>query len=361
MIRQFFLTHSPINAMFTKNSSDFVVSEIPLYPFSGEGEHLVLHVRKKDMTTWDMLQYLSEVTGCKVRDFGYAGLKDKDGMTTQYISLHKNFEPKLANFTHEKIKILDTTYHNNKIRTGHLKGNRFFVRLKKVNPIDAKKLQDGLKKISKEGFPNFFGYQRFGIDGDNYIKGKAILEGKRKEHNHKMKEFYINAYQSYLFNNWLSKRIEISRLIEEFNIADGTRATNLPKEMVESLKKQPQFFKLLHGDVLHHYPAGKAFVCENVEEELPRFLEHGITVAGWLLGGKNIRAEYEAGVIEEEIFKECEPFLDKLNGSRRFAWSFTEEVEGVYKEEEAWFEMHFSLPKGSYATVIIEELIKVSL
>jgi len=361
MIRQFFLTHSPISAMFTKNSSDFVVNEIPLYPFSGEGEHLVLHVRKKDLTTWDMLQYLSEVTGCKVRDFGYAGLKDKDGMTTQYISLHKNFEPKLANFTHDKIKIIDKTYHNNKIRTGHLKGNRFFVRLKKVNPIDARKLQDGLKKIAKEGFPNFFGYQRFGIDGDNYLKGKAILEGKRKERNPKMKEFFINAYQSYLFNNWLSKRIEISRLLEEFNLSDATRATNLPKEMVESLKKQPQFFKLMHGDVLHHYPAGKAFVCENVEEELPRFLERGITIAGWLVGGKNIRAEYEAGVIEQEMFKESEPFLNKINGSRRFAWSFAEDVEGVYKEEEAWFEMHFSLPKGSYATVIIEELIKVSL
>lgn len=233
--------------------------------------------------------------------------------------------------------------------------------LKKVSHIDAKKLQDGLKKIAKEGFPNFFGYQRFGIDGDNYLKGKAILEGSRKERNPKMKEFFINAYQSYLFNNWLSKRIEISRLIEEFSVSDGARATNLSKEMAEALKKQPQFFKMMHGDVLHHYPAGKAFVCENVEEELPRFLERGISIAGWLVGGKNIKAEHEAGVIEQEMFKESEPFLDKINGSRRFAWSFAEEVEGNYKEEEAWFEMHFSLPKGSYATVIIEELIKSSL
>jgi len=358
MNRQFFLTHSPINAMFTKNSNDFVVNEIPLYPFSGEGEHLVLHVRKKDMTTWDMLQYMSEVTGCKVRDFGYAGLKDKDGMTTQYISLHKNFEVKLDTFSHEKIKILEKTYHNNKIRTGHLKGNRFFVRLKKVAPIDAKKLQDGLKKIAKEGFPNFFGYQRFGIDGDNYVKGKEILEGTRKERNPKMKEFFINAYQSHLFNNWLSKRIEISRLVGDFTLSDAVRATHLDKEVVEVLKKQPQFFKLMHGDVLHHYPAGKAFVCEDVEAELPRFLEHAITIAGWLVGGKNIRAEYEAGEIEQVQFKESEPFLDKINGSRRFAWSFAEEVEGVYKEDEAWFEIHFSLPKGSYATVIIEELMK---
>ncbi len=361
MIRQFFLTHSPLQVTFTKNSSDFVVNEIPLYPFSGEGEHLVLHVRKKELTTWDMLQYFSEVTGCKVRDFGYAGLKDKEGMTTQYISLHKSYEPKLAHFSHEKIKILDKTYHNNKIRTGHLKGNRFFVRLKKVTPIDAQKLHDGLKKIAKEGFPNFFGYQRFGIDGDNYQKGKAILQGSRKERNPKMKEFFINAYQSYLFNNWLSKRIEISRLIEEFTLSDGMRATNLPKDVVQNAKKQSQFFKLLHGDVLHHYPAGKAFICEDVTQELPRFLEKNITIAGWLVGGKNIQAEYEAGEIEKELFHESTPFLNKINGSRRFAWSFAEDVEGIYKEEEAWFELHFSLPKGSYATVIIEELIKNSL
>ncbi len=361
MIRQFFLTYSPVNATFTKNSSDFVVSEIPLYPFSGEGEHLVLHVRKKDLTTWDMIQYISEVSGCKVRDFGYAGLKDKEGMTTQYISLHKSFEPKLENFSHDKIKILDKTYHNNKIRTGHLKGNRFFVRLKKVGPIDARKLQDGLKKLGKEGFPNFFGYQRFGIDGDNYSKGKAILEGTRKERNPKMKEFFINAYQSHLFNLWLSKRIEISRLVEDFELKDVMRLLELTKEEASGLKKQSQFFKLLHGDVLHHYPAGKAFVCEDDEAELPRFIDKGISIAGWLFGGKNIRAEAKAGEVEEKIFQEALPFLDKLNGSRRFAWSFLEDVEGVYKEEEAWFEMHFSLPKGSYATVIIEELTKTIL
>lgn len=72
-----------------------------------------------------MLQYISEVTGCKVRDFGYAGLKDKDGMTTQYISLPGGTDQNLPIFHMKKIKILDKTYHNNKIRTGHLKGNRF--------------------------------------------------------------------------------------------------------------------------------------------------------------------------------------------------------------------------------------------
>ncbi|NLC27166.1 MAG: tRNA pseudouridine(13) synthase TruD, partial [Campylobacteraceae bacterium] len=125
MTRSFYLNHSPINGVhFTKNSSDFIVSELPLYEFSGTGEHLVLHVRKKDLTTWQMLQDLSKFSGARVRDFGYAGLKDKDGMTTQYISIHKSFKSALEGFTHEKIKILSTTKHENKIKIGHLKGNR---------------------------------------------------------------------------------------------------------------------------------------------------------------------------------------------------------------------------------------------
>ena len=105
--RLFYLNHTPIKAHFAKNSKDFVVSEVPLYEFSGEGEHLILHIRKKDLTTWQMLKILSSVTGVKERDFGYAGLKDKDGMTVQYISMPKLKEHTLENFSHEKIKILE--------------------------------------------------------------------------------------------------------------------------------------------------------------------------------------------------------------------------------------------------------------
>ena len=358
MNRQFFLTHSAIDVLFTKNSSDFVVNEIPLYEFSGDGEHLVLHVRKKDLTTWQMIQALSEVCGAKTRDFGYAGLKDKDGMTTQYISLHKSYEQKLENFSHDKIKILSKTYHNNKIRVGHLKGNRFFIRLKKVNKVDAKKLENGLKTLNKDGFPNFFGYQRFGRDGDNYILGKEILEGKRRERKRKMKLFFISAYQSYLFNTWLSKRLEICRILESFSPKEASIALNFDLDLVKKLQKQSSFFKLFRGDILHHYPYGKPFLCENVEDELERFKSRDVTVTGWLAGNRSIRSEFEARLIEDEIFDEAEPFLKQMDGARRFAWAFLEDVESRYIEEENWFEMHFSLPRGSYATVIIEELCK---
>jgi len=107
---------------FNSSPRDFTVEEIPLYEFTGEGEHLILKVRKKEMTTWEMLDAISNHVGIRRRDMGYAGLKDKHAMTIQYISVMAIHEEKLKAFTHDKIKILDTVRHNNKIRVGHLKG-----------------------------------------------------------------------------------------------------------------------------------------------------------------------------------------------------------------------------------------------
>ncbi len=356
MNRLFYLNHSATNVYFSKNSKDFVVSEIPLYEFSGEGEHLILKVRKKDLTTWGMLQIFSDITGVKMRDFGYAGLKDKDGMTIQYISLPKKQEEKLLDFSHPNIKILERTYHKNKLKTGHLKGNRFFIRLKKVNPTDARKLKEALKTIKTEGFANYFGYQRFGRDGDNYERGRDILEGKIKERNKKMRNFFISAYQSHLFNLWLSKRVEISKLFASFDEDELFKLFNFPKEVIKKVKSQKSFFKMLPGETLHHYPHGRVFICEDLDIESKRFLNKDITVAGLLPGHKTSVSTGLAGNFEKDFTKECEPFIEKMNGTRRFAWIWADEIESNYKEEEAWFEFSFSLPKGSYATVLLEEL-----
>ncbi|MFV0482144.1 MAG: tRNA pseudouridine(13) synthase TruD [Campylobacteraceae bacterium] len=358
MNRLFFMSHSPIKqAHFSKNSSDFIVDELPLYEFSGSGEHLVLHVRKKDLTTWQMLNDLSDFTGAKLRDFGYAGLKDKDGMTVQYISIHKNYEEKLKSFSHEKVKILNTTYHNNKIKIGHLKGNRFFIRLKKVLPTDALKITNACEKIKLEGYPNYFGYQRFGKGGNNYEDGKAVLLGKKRENNKKIRDFLISAYQSELFNRWLSKRIEISKLFESFDVNEMGKILPWDKGILKEIKKQPQFFKMINGDVLHHYPHGKAFICEDLSAENERFLKKDITITGFLVGGRAMQSEGIAKNIEDEFFAEALPFMDKLDGARRFAWNFVEDFEYRYKEEDAHFELNFTLQKGSYATVVLEEIL----
>lgn len=353
MERHYYLPHSSIDFHFRQSARDFVVDEIPLYPFSGEGEHLVLHVRKKNLTTWQMIDIFSNHLGIKGRDFGYAGLKDKNAQTKQYISLPRKYEPLLENFDHESIKILSRTYHNNKIRVGHLKGNRFFIRLKKVTPVAARKIDEALKTIKHSGMPNYFGFQRFGLDGENYKKGEAILAKTFKERNRKLAQFYVNAYQSYLFNAWLSRRIEMSKIVSDFSIDEAAGVLGIPAEEIQSMKKQLHPFKLLHGDVMMHYPYGKIFHFEEGNEP-ERFEKKDISVTGLLSGKRATRAVAEAQTVEQEF----DTIREGIDGARRYGWVFPEECEGEYKEEEAWYELHFTLPKGSYATVLIEEIAK---
>ncbi|MEA1916670.1 MAG: tRNA pseudouridine(13) synthase TruD [Campylobacterota bacterium] len=352
MNRTYFLNHSPIEFYFKQSARDFVVDEIPLYEFSGEGEHLVLHVRKKNLTTWEMCEKISSYLKIKSRDIGYAGLKDKNALTKQYISIHKKYEETIDAMDIENIKVLEKTYHNNKIKTGHLKGNRFFIRVKKVSPLNATKLTNALEEIAKYGMPNFFGYQRFGIHGDNYKLGKEIVEGARKEKNRRLKQLYINAYQSHLFNSWLSTRISYSKLIDGKNSAEIRAVINgIEDEEINELLAQEHPFKLFRGDLMMHYPYGRVF--EYSSEDYARFLEKDISPTG-LLCGKRVKNSIQTALeIEKEYIQEMQE-----DGARRYAWVYPQDIESEYKENDAWFELHFSLPKGSYATTLLEELAK---
>ena len=352
MNKQFFLNHSKLDVVFKQNKDDFVVTEIPLYEFSGEGEHLIIKFRKKDLTTWDAQQIFSEQLGCKAKDIGYAGLKDKNAMTVQSFSLPKSCEANLAKFNHDNIKILETTYHNNKIKIGHLRGNKFFIRLKRVNTVDSRKMEQILGQMVTLGIPNYFGFQRFGIEGDNYKKGELIVQGKLKERSQKLRQMYINAYQSYLFNNWLGKRIEISKLIDAFEPKAIYEKLQLPLDIVKQMKKQEHPFKLLPGDLMSHYPFGKIFHVENLDEEAQKFFDRDRVPTG-ILAGRKIK-------VSEGLAYEFEKEFDiKIpeDGARRFAWIFPQDIESSYKDEKNWMEISFTLPKGSYATELISELI----
>jgi len=337
--------------VFNSSARDFTVEEIPLYEFTGEGEHLVLQVRKKDLTTWEMLDILSNHVGIRRRDMGYAGLKDKHAMTIQYISILAVYEEKLKAFTHEKIKILSMTRHSNKIRVGHLKGNRFKIRLKKVLGVQKDKLDSVLKWIKANGVPNYFGNQRFGNDGDNWIDGKKLVEGTLKIRDRKTKEFLMGSYQSYLFNNWLSKRMELNLLLEKFSETETEQVMGLEAGALTGTKVQPNFFKLVEGDVMMHYPYGRLFNVENLEEEAARFATKDIAPAGLLAGKKATLATSTAGILEA-------PFVEalNLNGTRRYAWIQVTEITKNYVEEKAHYELSFVLPKGSYATNVLDVL-----
>ncbi|EAL2460340.1 tRNA pseudouridine(13) synthase TruD [Campylobacter lari] len=356
------LKHSPINVYFSKNSNDFVVREKPLYEFSGKGEHLILHIQKKDLSTSEALRILSEQSGVKMRDFGYCGLKDKQGLTTQYISMPKKFEENLKNFKHEKMKILESFVHDNKLRIGHLKGNSFFISLKKVLKVDALKIEQAFKNIQEQGFANYFGYQRFGKFQDNFSQGLEILKGKNIK-NKKMQEFLISAFQSELFNKYLSKRVEISHFINDFSEKEISQIYALDKEEIKSLKNQKQFFKLLKGEVLGHYPFGKCFLCEDLINEVERFNQKDISAMGLLLGERAYESKNDtfARKIEDEIFSNFYEYKTKMQGSRRFLWSYMQDCKCFYDEEKAHFTLEFFLQKGSYATVILEEILHTDI
>jgi tRNA pseudouridine13 synthase len=370
--REYFLDHIPINFLFKDTSRDFVVAENPLYDFTGEGEHLILKVRKKELTTWELLDLIAKKLGINSKEIGYAGLKDKNGLTIQYLSINKKFEDKIVAFfennQNSNIKLLEKTYHNNKIKLGHLKGNSFFVRLKKVNPTDASRIKSIVKQFKNYGIPNYFGFQRFGINGKNYKIGEEILKNKSKIRDRTKKKFFINAYQSYLFNKQLEERIKFSKLVGKFKNSELVEIFkelnyNFKSQDFEYLEKQNHPFKLLFGDVLNHYPHGKLFkfTQETLENDIKRFDEKDISPTGILVGNsKDLSriADSDSGFFESKYHDTWQNLnsRERISGDRRYFWIFPTNIKTKYIENEFQFELSFDLPKGSYATTFLEEL-----
>ena len=338
--------------VFHPSPRDFSVEEIPLYEASGEGEHLMIRVRKKGLSTFELLDLLSNHLGIPKRQIGYAGLKDKHALTTQFLTLPAVHEGALAAFGHPQAKILEIKPHGNKLRIGHLKGNRFRLRFKKVLGVQKEKIDRLLEWIDAYGMPNYFGLQRFGVEKRNWQEGKSIVEGTLRMRDRKMREFLVGSWQSKLFNDWLSRRIALSRLLEEFSEAEVERIESLPEGTLRGTKKQPHFFRILQGEVMMHYPYGRIFNAEALSVEAEKFAAKDRAPTGLLPGKKVRRAEEAARILEE-------PFDDpkiREQGSRRYAWVFPEEIRTRYVPEKAHYELSFTLPKGSYATVLVAML-----
>jgi tRNA pseudouridine13 synthase len=199
--------------------------------------------------------------------------------------------------------------------------------------------------------PNYFGHQRFGSDGSNWIDGKKLLDGKLKIRDKKTKEFLIGSYQSYLFNKWLSFRVEISKLLEEFSSTQTQEILKLSQGTLEGTNKQKQFFKLLNGDLMMHYPYGRMFEAIDVADEASRFALKDISPTG-LLPGKRAKYSTNSAKIIEDMFDEN----IAVNATRRYAWIFPSNIKSTYISEKAHYELSFDLPKGAYATNVLDVL-----
>ena len=258
-------SYPKIPFVFSHNERDFIVEEIPLYPFSNTGEHRILKVRKKNISTLECVKLIAQALHIKEREIGYAGLKDKHALTYQHISVPNKAFKAYENNLHkiDQIKILESYLHGNKIKIGHLQGNKFFIRLKKVTPQSFERLKEEAILAQKQGFPNFFGYQRFGNFGDNYMQALQIKKPPNKQN--PLEQLLISSLQSVCFNLWLEERLKISNIMQSFSLKDSIQALSsmynitMDREIFEILHSQALPLTPLIGDVCMHYPHGKFF------------------------------------------------------------------------------------------------------
>ncbi len=302
----------------------FRVEEIPLYSASGEGEHLFLFLEKRDLTTRELLRRLAESLGLDERELGHAGLKDRHAVTRQWISLPRRAaEGNLEKLGDENWRLLEARAHGNKLKPGHLAGNRFELFL--AGEAEAAFMEARLAELRAGGLPNYFGHQRFGAGGDNHLQGRRILEGSRKPKGGRAK-LMANAWQSYLFNRVLAARIDA---------LDG----------------------LLPGDLAWIHGKGAVFRVEDPAAEAGRASALEISASGPLPGRKMSRPEGQAGELELGLLEEAGWTEDQdrfLSGARRPLRVPVESLSAV--EEKGGWRLSFALPPGSYATVLLREL-----
>ena len=213
-----------IGGVLRRHPEDFVVEELPAYVPAGEGAHVFVWIEKRGVTTDAAAAALARAAGAEVRDVGWAGMKDRHALTRQWLSLPPPLTPEAAAaLAVPGVTVLAAARHPHKLRTGHLRGNRFAITVRDCAPdaaARARAILDGL--AAPPGAPNFFGEQRFGAAGDNAARGRELLAGRGGRVAPKLRRLLVSAVQSSLFNAWLRARIEdgLYREVIEGDLSD---------------------------------------------------------------------------------------------------------------------------------------------
>lgn len=313
---------------------DFAVEEVPLYEPAGRGEFAFLLVETVDLSTLDLVAILRRQLKLADHQVGLAGWKDRRALSRQWVSVPREqaTERLLRQLPSEGVNIIDKKLHSHKLRTGHLLGNRFSVLVREPKPDAETRARNCLQHLQAEGLPNFYGRQRFGTAGDNPEKGLALLQGKLHLRSVRKRKLLISACTSLLFNLTLKERLE-----------------------------KGLFGRLLQGDVAKKHDTGGMFLVSDPAAEQVRADRLEISATGPIWGRKMKRAADEADSLETEILSRqglTPELFHKQTGSRRPLRVTIGEV-GLRREPEG-LRLEFFLPKGSYATVLLEEIMKVS-
>ena len=310
---------------------DFVVEELALYPPSGEGEHTCVYVEKRGRTTEQVARQLARLAEVPARDVGYAGRKDRIAVTRQWFSV-PGLAPDVAlGFEDDAVTVLEAARHGHKLRTGQLRANRFELVVRELAEEERTHAAERLDRMAARGMPNRFGEQRFGRAGDNAARGREILAGGPRGRDRRAARFALSALQSEVFNAWLDAR---------------------PLALDE----------IQAGEVAWIHESGACFVVEDPEREAERAARFEISAAGPLPGTRLLAAEGAPGAHERALFRARgipEPIVAprglRLRGARRPARVRPEAARCERVGGDA-VRLHFTLPAGSYATVLVDAL-----
>ena len=344
-----------------KEPEDFIVEELPLYDPSRTGTHTYFAIRKRNLSTIEAINRIARELQVHTRDIGYAGLKDKNAVTTQVLSVEGVTPERVLRIEQPAIEVLWAERHTHKLRVGHLRGNRFKLTLRDPSHETLTQIKTVMDRLVTEGVPNRFGVQRFGNKNDSHLIGKALVKSdweavkcyilandgvpeqkfERKPVEtvvnaipHRLRRLYLSAYQAHLFNRVLEARM-------------------------------PHLGTLLEGDIAVKHSNGAPFLVEQTTIEQPRADVFEISPSGPIFGYKmrmpsgDVR-DLEISVLADEGVR-LEEFRKvagiRLSGTRRPLRMPIQLHEVSTVGNNFGVRLGFTLPAGGYATVVLEELL----
>jgi len=318
---------------------EFVVEEIPAYEPSGSGEHLFLWIEKRKVSTEQLRSALASGLQVSGREIGIAGNKDKRAVTRQWVSVPQTAEAAVDSFVSDDIRILKSERHGNKLRTGHLRGNRFEILLRTDgSAIDKPACENQLKSLQEFGFANYYGTQRFGR-GETLQLGLDIVTGRRsrravtRSKGRSVFRLALSAVQSAVFNSVVAERAK-----------RGLLSTVLP------------------GDVLMFRDRRTHFRTEDPPAEQTRVDAGELVITGPIFGPKMTATSDDASTLEYSVLRSLQlddavfsRYPKMTIGTRRPLLRWPSGL--TWQFEPTGLRLRFELDSGTYATVLLREVV----
>lgn len=403
-----------VGGQIKQRPEDFLVEEQPLYQPTGAGEHLYVYIEKKLRSTSEVIRHLSKTFRVKKDEIGYAGLKDKHAVTRQLFSVRlpgrDDEQACLERVDTSHIKLLWADRHENKLRRGHLAGNRFVIKIRGVDPAGVVRAKAVLDRLVQTGVANFVGQQRFGYRGVNHTLGKLMLHNRWREMLDLMLGHPLDAdhaatrmaRQAYERGDYAAALELLPRnLRQDRQALDALRQGKSAREAVMTIDRQHRHFlisavqsaifnrvlnqrirgdarspgigRLIAGDLAWKHENRSVFsvdqaVAEQENGPAGRVGRLEVSPSGPMWGVGMLQAGGQPGQWERQALADeglTESDLqggrhDKAVGSRRpmrVALREPELSSGV-DEHGAYIGLSFGLPRGSFATVVLREVMK---